>query len=431
MPDTQNCKSGKTFKNWAETIEFKPRSYCHPDDGAAVLRIIEQAAQGQQHVRVQGNGHSWSQFIQTQDHLIQLDRLGDGLTANADLQVVMHAGIKLKRLVEGLRRLDPPLGLANTGSILEQSIAGAISTGTHGTGRTLGNFATQVTGLTLVTMKGGSPTVLSLPEQGADYFKAAKVSMGALGVITQVTLQCVTDYDVELKAYKTSFADIAKQRVIDELNATNQRLRLWWFRPKLAGAEVIVTTMKDIPEGHDATPPEALIAFLEFLADGTKAKPLTLRGHYSKLLTLPLEEMKHRECEYAIPIDRTAEALNALHEIMEEGDFTTNLPTEVRFVQADDILLSPANGRDVCYIGINTKAHNEDPSANELFARFEPLMKQFGGRPHWGKHFTLTPQELEQMYGENYTTFKRIRAELDPTGLFENSLIRNLFPHPK
>jgi FAD/FMN-containing dehydrogenase len=77
---------------------------------------------------------------------------------------------------------------------------------------------------------------------------------------------------------------------------------------------------------------------------------------------------------------------------------------------------------------VNTKAHNEDPSANELFARFEPLMKQLGGRPHWGKHFTLTPDDLTRMYGANYDTFKQIRHQLDPTGLFENTLIRNLFP---
>jgi FAD/FMN-containing dehydrogenase len=82
----------------------------------------------------------------------------------------------------------------------------------------------------------------------------------------------------------------------------------------------------------------------------------------------------------------------------------------------------------VCYIGVNTKARNEDPSANELFARFEPLMKQFDGRPHWGKHFTLTPDDLTRMYGSAYETFKKIRKELDPAGVFENTLIRNLFP---
>jgi FAD/FMN-containing dehydrogenase len=252
--------------------------------------------------------------------------------------------------------------------------------------------------------------------------------MGALGIITQITLQCIEDYDVELKAFKKSFAEIANQAVIDQLNAANQRVRLWWFLPPLFGAEVLVTTMNNIPNGNDTQFPEALVAFLEFLAEGTESNPLALRGPYNELLTLPFQEVKHRECEYAIPVEKTAEALNALKEIIDEGDFKTDLPVEVRFVQADDALLSPANGRDVCYIGVNTKAHNEDPSANELFARFEPLMKQFGGRPHWGKHFTLTPDDLTKMYGADYEKFKTIRNELDPTGLFENTLIRNLFP---
>ena len=428
MSATEQCKTGKTFKNWAETIEFKPKFYCHPKNAAVALSIVERAAANSEHVRIQGNGHSWSQFIQTRDNLVQLDLMGDAVTAEAGNTVFMNAGIKLKKLVDRLRGLNPPLALINTGSILEQSIAGAVSTGTHGTGIGLGNFATQVVALKLITMRGGTPTVLSLPEEGEELFSAARVSMGALGIITQVTLQCVPFYDVELKAYKAKFEDIATQPAIDELNATNQRVRLWWFLPPLAGAEVIVSTMQNIPDGNDALFPEALLGFLEFLAEGTKEHPLTLRGPYHKMLTLPFQELKHRECEYAIPVERTAEALTALKEIVDEGDFRTDLPVEVRFVKGDDILMSPANGRDVCYIGVNTKAHNEDPSANELFARFEPLMKELGGRPHWGKHFTLVPDDLTRMYGSNYVTFKRIRAELDPTGLFENTLIRNLFP---
>lgn len=428
MTDFEKCKTGKTFKNWAETIEFKPKFYCHPLNAAGVQSIVGRAAANSQNVRIQGNGHSWSQFVQTKDHLLQLDEFGDAITPESGKRVLVHAGIKLKRLIGRLRELNPPLALQNTGSILEQSIAGAISTGTHGTGIGLGNLATYVVGMTLITMKGGTPTVLSLPDAGEDFLKAARVSVGALGVITQVTLQCVDDYDVELKAFKTSFADIARQAVIDQLNAANQRVRLWWFLPPLLGAEVIVTTMNNIPVGHDSQFPEALLAFLEFLAEGTEDHPLTLRGPYDRLLTLPFHEIKHRECEYAIPIEKTAEALNALKEIVDEGDFRTDLPIEIRFVQADDALLSPTNGRDVCYIGINTKAHNEDPSANELFARFEPLMKQLGGRPHWGKHFTLTPDDLTTMYGPSYEKFKAIRNALDPSGLFENTLIRNLFP---
>jgi hypothetical protein len=341
---SEKCKTGKTFKNWAETIEFKPKFYCHPENAADVQSIVQRAASNSQHVRIQGNGHSWSQFVQTKDHLLQLDEFGDAVTPEGSGRVSVHAGIKLKRLVEKLRGLNPPLGLRNTGSILEQSIAGAVSTGTHGTGLGLGNLATQVVGMTLMTMKGGTPTVLSLPDPNPDYLKAARVSVGALGIITQVTLQCVDDYDIELKAFKKTFSEIANQTVIDQLNAANERVRLWWFLPPLLGSEILVTTMKSIPNGNNTPFPETLLAFLEFLAEGTEANPLTLRGPYNELLTLPFHEIKHRECEYAIPVEKTAEALNALKEIMDEGDFKTDLPVEIRFVQADDALLSPANG---------------------------------------------------------------------------------------
>src|SRR5262245_65218347 len=125
MSDFEKCKTGKTFKNWAETIEFKPTFYCHPENAAGVQSIIQRAATNNEHVRIQGNGHSWSQFVQTKDHLLQLDAFGDAITPEGGGRVSVHAGIKLKKLVEKLRSLNPPLGLKNTGSMLEQSSAGA------------------------------------------------------------------------------------------------------------------------------------------------------------------------------------------------------------------------------------------------------------------------------------------------------------------
>jgi FAD binding domain-containing protein len=122
MSANEQCKTGKTFKNWAETIEFKPKFYCHPKNAAVALSIVQKAATNSEHVRIQGNGHSWSQFIQTRDNLMQLDLMGDAVTVEAGNTVFMNAGIKLKTLVDTLRSLNPPLALMNTGSILEQSL---------------------------------------------------------------------------------------------------------------------------------------------------------------------------------------------------------------------------------------------------------------------------------------------------------------------
>jgi FAD/FMN-containing dehydrogenase len=145
------------------------------------------------------------------------------------------------------------------------------------------------------------------------------------------------------------------------------------------------------------------------------------KERYNGALTLPLLPVLHREFEYAIPVEKTGEALSRLKSVIEECDISTTLPIEVRFVAKDNSLLSPAQGRDVCYIGVATQ-----PNANEIFARVEPIMKDFGGRPHWGKHFSLTRSEVEAMYPDSYEKFRQIRKNLDPDGVFGNTLLRDL-----
>ena len=145
-------------------------------------------------------------------------------------------------------------------------------------------------------------------------------------------------------------------------------------------------------------------------------------GRYDRMITIPLLPVFHREFEYALPVENTSAALRALKQIIDEGDMSITLPIEVRFVAKDNILLSPARGKDVCYIGVSTQ-----PNANEVYARIEPVLKDFGGRPHWGKHFTLRRSEVEAMYPDSFEKFRKIRKELDPQGVFSNTLIRRLF----
>jgi FAD/FMN-containing dehydrogenase len=140
------------------------------------------------------------------------------------------------------------------------------------------------------------------------------------------------------------------------------------------------------------------------------------------MLTIPLIPVFHREMEYAIPATKAGEALRELRTIFEEGDFATTLPVEVRYVAKDQSLLSPARGRDVCYIGVSTQ-----PNANEVYSRIEPLMKDLGGRPHWGKHFSLRRSEVEAMYGDSLDQFRKLRKQLDPKGVFSNTLLREFF----
>ena len=145
-----------------------------------------------------------------------------------------------------------------------------------------------------------------------------------------------------------------------------------------------------------------------------------ITGRYDKVLTIPMPP-KHQECEYAVPFDRAVNALQAFRDLIHEHFFIFTLPVEIRTVARDSNMLSPSFETDVCYIGAYTAI-----LAGKLFSWFVPLMKSFGGRPHWGKHFSLTQEEASRMY-PRFHDFKRIRKEFDPDGLFLNDSLRALF----
>lgn len=145
-------------------------------------------------------------------------------------------------------------------------------------------------------------------------------------------------------------------------------------------------------------------------------------GGYEDMLTIPLLPVFHRELEYAVPIEHTKEAMHAIDHIFAEGSVKLNLGCEVRFVKGDSDLLSATGGRDVCYIGVSSLTN-----AMELFEQIEPMMRDLEGRPHWGKHYNLTRDQIAEMYGDNHERFVEIRREFDPDGIFLNNLLRRLF----
>ena len=283
-----NVKRNHTYENWAHTLKFKPDRFSEPETEEQVIQIVKEAAARGGRVRTRGGGHSWSHFVVTDDTLLQLDKLNKSLVNDVrENRYTVEAGIRLKDLIRNME-----LGgkaMRNLGSITEQSIAGAISTGTHGTGVKLRNLSASIVEMNLVTGTGDLLTI-----KDTELLDAARVSMGALGIVTKVTLDVVPMYELEHVTY--------------------------------------------------------------------------------------------------------------------------------RYVAADQSLMSPARGQDVCYIGVSTQ-----PNANEVYARVEPIMKDLGGRPHWGKHFTLRRSEVEAMYPDSYEKFRQIRKQLDPQGVFTNTLLSQLF----
>jgi len=432
----EDCRSHHTFENWARTLRFKPDRFCAPESEEQLIAIVKDAAARGGHVRAQGGGHSWSDFIVTDDTLVSLDRLHKGLVADIpNKRYTVQAGIRLHDLIENLAH--DGLALKNLGSITQQSIAGAISTGTHGTGIRLGNLSSFVVGMKLVT---GTGDVLTITETDTELLNAARVGVGALGIVTEVTLQCVPIYDVDNVAYFCRFDDVIDK--FDTLNQENERFLIWWLVPPIGSKDNVIL----VTHNNAGTPAGTLGQAQTVASDLTNPLPMdttdltnmVLRlfqrsgcqrvlhrtGRYDRELTLPLLPVFHREFEYAFPTENAAPVLKALKAVFEEHDIAITLPVEVRWVARDNTLLSPCHGRDVCYIGVSSQ-----PNANEVNARVEPIFKFYGGRPHWGKHFSLTRREVQEMYPDTYDTFARIRKELDPNGVFSNTLLRELFPY--
>ena len=378
-------------------------------------------------VRAVGAGHSWAPLALTRDILVNLDKMaGVSQIVMPARKVKVQAGTRLKQLIPRLRQDN--LGLANIGSITEQSIAGAISTGTHGTGLTFGSIGTQIIGARLVT---GTGDIISITEAEPDRLNAVRLSLGALGIITELTIQCVADYDLEFAAYWHKFDSIVDQ--METLAQQNARVKFWWLIAPIGPKNDVIMTTENPPAAPSASAPasgglpmDAVELFNRFFhlvsGAGSGAQPfLRYTGKYDQVLTIPLLPVLHRECEYAIPMGKTAEALRAFKRVVEEGELSLTLPLEVRFVAKDNTLLSPAYQQDICYIGIATQ-----PNANEAIERFEPIVKRLGGKPHWGKCFSLTRAEAEAMYPA-YQKFRTIRNELDPNGVFSNEFLKYFF----
>ena len=427
------CSTSHTFENWSHTISFQPRRFCRPRTEAEVVAIVKDALAMKSHVRTQGAGHSFAQLLPTSDTLLTLDDLSIPITVEGH-RATVPGGIRLKNLIPELRTRG--LGLKNLGSITEQSIAGAFSTGTHGTGLGLGAISTQVVGMRLVDGHGDLRTIT---EQDTEHLSAARINVGALGIITQVTLDCVEDYQLEYSAYLTTLDTVLRH--IDQLAQENDRVLFWWFLlPGCPRDTAVLITKNSV--GHPVSdvlkPPSG--AAMPSSSQVLSKDPGTLRklsmkgskdefkriihyvGPYNQVLTIPLLPLFHRECEYAIPVAKTVEAIKAMREFVEEGDLSLLLPVEVRFVAKDDILLSPCHEGPVSYIGASTLVNS-----TEVFERFEPLMKRLGGRPHWGKNYTITREEAMHLYPSTYKRFCAVRDAFDSNRVFTNTMLTGLF----
>ena len=396
--------------------------------------MVGRAKTSKTKIRVVGAGHSWSSIVCTNAWLVNLDRLNAVLDVDlAAKQVTVEGGIRLKDLNEALAK--DGLALFNLGSISEQSIAGVISTATHGSSVHQGILATQTVAFKFIDGNGEIHTV----EKGDDLWRA-RVSLGSLGIITQVTLQCREAFDLKEFNYPVPIEE-ADERMLAESKA-NEYFKIWWF-PHVDVAQFFTFNTTTEPRmNHDG--------FLRWLDDNFLAKYvfsfilaigktfpsmvpainrlikiLKLKEEHridrsDCVLNVPMPPI-HNEMEWAIDANDAPEAFRRTREMIEERNLKINFILEIRFVKADDIMLSPCHSRDSAYIGAY---HAGEKGWNSYVEGFEEIMMSLNGRPHWGKHFTCDKKDIKVMYPE-LDHFNQIRSKLDPENIFVNDFVQN------
>ncbi|PSR11599.1 MAG: FAD-binding oxidoreductase [Bacteroidetes bacterium] len=432
MPNQYN-----SVKNWSGYLEWTPTRISYPTTEAAIQALVQTARREGRKIRLIGSGHSFTPLSVTTDNLISLDHYQGLVHVDAARQqATVRAGTKLHALGDILH--GHGLALANMGDINAQSIAGAVSTGTHGTGTGFGNMSTQVVAIRLVNGHGEVVTC-SATEQ-PELFRAAQVSIGALGIITELTLQCVPAYRLELVIDKASLAEVLA--TLAERNANHRNFEFYWFPNTPHVMTKTVNTTAAPPDPHSWRDylqdivlenygfhlaceiahrfPALTHAVARFAASTTSHHRKVNHSH--RVFTTP-RLVKFNEMEYNVPLAAYPEVQKEVVSWVNKNNTTVMFPLENRFVQGDDIFLSPAYQRDSAYVAAHVY-HKADFKA--YFGALEAIFLAHGGRPHWGKIHTLTQPQLRDCYPE-FGTFTRLRAEQDPDGVFLSGYLQTLF----
>jgi L-gulono-1,4-lactone dehydrogenase len=421
---------GDTWHNWTGDQRCRPAEIVRPRDRGEMVAAIATAAGAGRKVSVAGAGHSFTEAALTDSTMIDVAALSGTIDADPVSGLVkVGAGTVLADLNGELHRLG--LAMENLGDIDRQTVAGAISTGTHGTGAKLRNISAQVEAVELVD---GDGRLRELDDSEPDLLRAARVGVGALGAISAVTLRCVPAFVLERVD-----SPQPREEVFDSFDAraeANDHFELFTFpyadsalvlernrvegppRPRGRAAaflndivlenwalEALSATGKLVPK---AIP--ALSRLAAALASGGKTTERSDRVFASE------RRVRFTEMEYGVPREHGPEAARRVIEWVRGNRYPVFFPIEMRVAAGDDALLSPSHGRDTVYIAVHQYRGME---WRPYFEAVEGIMREYGGRPHWGKRHFQTAETLAPLYPE-WAGFQAARDQLDPDRVFGN-----------
>jgi L-gulonolactone oxidase len=431
-----SLKGRTSWSNWAGNQTCAPTEIRRPTSEHELAALVKDAAAAERRVKVIGAGHSFTPIACTDGVLVDLGGYGRVLAHDTQAgTVTVEAGIPLHALCDELDRRG--LALENMGDINRQSIAGATQTATHGTGLRFGNLSSRIVGMRLIT---GDGSVLECSTtENPDLLDVARVGLGALGVVSTITLQCVPAFRLhaieEAQPVDEVLADL------DALVAEHDHFEFYWV-PHTRWALTKRNRRTDEPAEPRSRRRELIddvllpnVAFGALCRIGrrrpsliprlAKLIPSSGRIEYvdrsDKVFTSP-RLVRFYEMEYAIPREALAEALNRVRRLVDELGQQISFPVEVRVVAPDDIPLSTAHGRETGYIAVHVY---KGTPFDAYFTGVEAIMNSYGGRPHWGKLHFQRAETLGPRY-PRWDDFQAVRRRLDPEGRFTNPYLERV-----
>jgi L-gulonolactone oxidase len=436
LSSTASGKNG-TWRNWGGNVAARPAREVTPATVEELAAAVLRAAEDGLPVKAVGTGHSFTSIAATGGVLIRPELL----TGIRDIDrqagtVTVLAGTPLKRLNLALAREG--LSLTNMGDIMEQTVAGATSTGTHGTGRDSGSIAAQITALEMVTADGSVLTCSA--EENPEVFAAARIGLGALGIVTAITLAVEPVFLLHAREEPMPLDRVLAE--FDELWAENEHFEFYWF-PHTGST----TTKRNNRSAGPERPVSPLKGWFEdeFLSNGVfqaanwvgraapaaipaiariSSKALSARSYTDipyKVFTSP-RRVRFVEMEYAVPREAVVDTLRELKAMVDRSPLRISFPVEVRTAPADDITLSTASGRDSAYIAVHMF---RGTPYQRYFTAAERIFTAHEGRPHWGKVHTRDAEYFAGVY-PRFGEFTALRDRLDPERRFRNDYLRRV-----
>jgi FAD/FMN-containing dehydrogenase len=385
------------WTNWSGVVECAPEVIAVPRDEADVIATVRAAIRDGLKIRATGAGHSHAPLCKNDGALISLDRLlGVRSVDTARGRATIGAGTRITALGEPL--LEHGLALANQGDIDVQALAGAISTGTHGTGPTLGSLSTMVRGLRLIDGRGD---LIDIDETTPALLRTASVAMGSVGVILSITLQLVPAYRLHERLWSAPLEQTMDR--LDMLIAATRHFEFFmWPETGMCNCKALQATN---------LPPDPLPHVERQRID------------HSYRVFPSVRQVKHVESEWSVPAEKGPDCFREIHALMTSKYPHVRMPVEYRTVAADNLLLSPNYGRASVTISIHEFV---DRDWLTFFADAQSIFLNHEGRPHWGKWHSLRALDIANLY-PGFNAFHAARRALDPAGVFLSPYMTGLF----